>query len=326
MKIYNVNFVNKQPSNKSISKRTNVLPGYSNLKLKPQLQTDVILFKGKESVLTKEQNALNNLKVLLKQNIINRELNDVLRKEVNSKNKNVIKYLNEIKSSQDPNLKGHKAVAERLVDNHAQISGAIASSTIDDEKKIKLDYDNKIRMIVGISQIYEENKGVKPKEATGEVGFGGRKDKAKAIIKEHSHLAKVLSTGNRNIFVDIFTRFEMFILGCDICGLMTNEEAMLKRIALLYDKPLETERGYSFKSSPEGEEQFGVIFSTGKNELDAILSQTSEELIKRTAKPALSSSGGYHGPIIDADFAGEATNKLGENILKFYQNETGDYD
>lgn len=326
MKIYNVNLVNKQPINKSIAKRTNVLPGYSNLKLKPQLQTDVILFKGKESVLTKEQNALNNLKVLLKQNIINRELNDVLMKEVNSKNKNVIKYLNGIRASQESNLKGHKAVAERLVDNHVQISGAIASSIIDDEKKIKLDYDNKIRMIIGISQIYEKNKGVKIKETTGEVGFGGRKDKAKAIIKKHSDLAKVLSTGDRNILIEILPRFETFIFGCNIYGLMTNEEVMAKSIAALYHKPLYKESTYSFKYSPEGEEKVGVIFSTGINELDSILGQTSEEIIKRTAKPALSSSGGYYGPIVDADFVAETTNKLGENILKFYQNETGDYD
>ncbi len=302
------------------------MPKYSNLKLKPQVQADVVLFKAKENTLTQEQKALNNLNAMLKQNFITPELNEVLTKEVNSKNKNVIKYLNNINLEKDENIKGHKAAAERIVSNHSQISGAIASSTIDDDKKIKLDYDNKIRMIVGISQIYEENKGVKPKEATGEVGFGGRKDKAKAIIKEHSNLAKVLSTGNRNIFIDISSRFETFIFGCNIYGLMTNEEAMLKRIAFLYDKPLETERGYSFKSSPEGKERVGVIFSTGINELDSILGQTSEEIIKRTAKPALSSSGGYYGPIVDADFVAETTNKLGENILKFYQNETGDYD
>ena len=75
------------------------MPRYSNLKLKPNLQADVVMFKGKENVLTQEQKALNNLNALLEQNIINPELNTFLIKEVNSKNKNVIKYLNEIKAS-----------------------------------------------------------------------------------------------------------------------------------------------------------------------------------------------------------------------------------
>lgn len=95
-----------------------------------------MLFKGKEDILTQEQKALNNLNAMLKQNIINPELNTFLIKEVNSKIKNVIKYLNAIKASKDPNLKGHKAVAQRLVDNHAQISGAIASlKQVDSETK-----------------------------------------------------------------------------------------------------------------------------------------------------------------------------------------------
>ena len=166
------------------------MPRYSNLKLKPNLQADVVMFKGKENVLSQEQKALNNLNALLKQNIITPELNEVLAKEVNSKNKNVIKYLNEIKATNDPNLKGHKAVAERLVANHSQLSGAIASmKSVDDETKQKLDLNNQIRMVHGINEIYTKDKDVKTEETNGEIGFGGRKDAAKKIIREHVAIA-----------------------------------------------------------------------------------------------------------------------------------------
>ncbi len=134
------------------SKGHKSLPRYSNLKLKPNLQADVVIFKGKENVLSQEQKALNNLNALLKQNTF-------LTKEVNSKNKNVIKYLNEIKASNDPNLKGHKAVAERLVANHSQLSGVIASmKSVDDETKQQLDFDNQKRMVHGINEIYKKTR------------------------------------------------------------------------------------------------------------------------------------------------------------------------
>ena len=148
------------------------------------------MFKGKENVLSQEQKALNSLNALLKQNIITPELNTFLTKEVNSKNKNVIKYLNEIKATNDPNLKGHKAVAERLVANHSQLSGAIVSmKSVDDETKQKLDLNNQIRMVHGINEIYTKDKDVKTEETNGEVGFGGRKDAAKKIIREHVAIA-----------------------------------------------------------------------------------------------------------------------------------------
>ncbi len=181
---------NQSINQSQVSKRHKSMPRYSNLKLKPNLQADVVMFKGKENVLSQEQKALNNLNSLLKQNVINRELNDVLIKEVNAKNKNVVKYLNAIKASKDPSLKGHKAIAQRLVDNHAQISGAIASlKTVDDETKQKLDFDNQKTMVHGINEIYTKDKDVKTEETNGEIGFGGRKDAAKKIIREHVAIA-----------------------------------------------------------------------------------------------------------------------------------------
>lgn len=49
-----------------IAKGHKSMPRYSNLKLKPNLQADVVLFKGKENVLSQEQKALNNLNMLEK--------------------------------------------------------------------------------------------------------------------------------------------------------------------------------------------------------------------------------------------------------------------
>lgn len=179
-----------EKNNQPVARGHKSLPRYSNLKMKPNLQTDVVMFKGKENVLSQEQTALNNLNALLKQNIITPELNTFLTKEVNSKNKNVIKYLNEIKATNDPNLKGHKAVAERLVANHSQLSGAIVSmKSVGDETKQKLDLNNQIRMVHGINEIYTKDKDVKTEETNGEVGFGGRKDAAKKIIREHVAIA-----------------------------------------------------------------------------------------------------------------------------------------
>ena len=53
------------------------MPKYSNLKMKPNLQADIVVFKAKENTLTQEQKALNNLNAMLKQNFINHELNEV---------------------------------------------------------------------------------------------------------------------------------------------------------------------------------------------------------------------------------------------------------
>ena len=50
------------------------MPRYSNLKLKPNLQADVVIFKGKENVLTQEQKALNNLNSLTKCLKINQKI------------------------------------------------------------------------------------------------------------------------------------------------------------------------------------------------------------------------------------------------------------
>ena len=157
---------------KQVIKEHKSMPKYSNLKLKPQVSADVVLFKGKETFLTQEQKALNNLNSLLKQNVINRELNDVLIKEVN-----------------------HKAIAQRLVDNHAQISGAIASlKTVDDETKQKLDFDNQKTMVHGINDIYTKDKDVEQTEQTnGKIGFGGRKDRAMNIVKKHTGIAVTLA-------------------------------------------------------------------------------------------------------------------------------------
>ena len=49
-----------------IAKGHKSMPRYSNLKLKPNLQADVVMFKGKENVLSQEQKALNNLNMLEK--------------------------------------------------------------------------------------------------------------------------------------------------------------------------------------------------------------------------------------------------------------------
>ena len=50
------------------------MPQYSNLKLKPQVKADIVVFKAKENTLTQEQKALNNLNALKKCLKINKKI------------------------------------------------------------------------------------------------------------------------------------------------------------------------------------------------------------------------------------------------------------
>ena len=300
------------------SKGRKSLPRYSNLKLKPNLQADVVMFKGKENVLTQEQKALNNLNALLKQNTF-------LTKEVNSKNKNVIKYLNEIKASNDPNLKGRKAVSERLVANYSQLSGAIASmKSVDDETKQQLDFDNQKRMVHGINEIYTKDKDVKTEETNGEIGFGGRKDRAMKIVKRHTALAGVIA-GNSNLLTVIPVAGETLSVGCDIIGLMANEFAMVKNIAAEYGLPIKKSYKDALITSAEGTGIGTPVFATGTVFVDSLLNKAAEELTKEIAKQALLKFIPFVGPIVGTGVACVTTNMLGKDTILVYQ-QTGKYD
>ncbi len=300
------------------SKGHKSLPRYSNLKLKPNLQADVVIFKGKENVLSQEQKALNNLNALLKQNTF-------LTKEVNSKNKNVIKYLNEIKASNDPNLKGRKAVSERLVANHSQLSCAIASmKSVDDETKQQLDFDNQKRMVHGINEIYTKDKDVKTEETNGEIGFGGRKDRAMKIVKRHTALAGVIA-GNSNLLTVIPVAGETLSVGCDIIGLMANEFAMVKNIAAEYGLPIKKSYKDALITSAEGTGIGTPVFATGTVFVDSLLNKAAEELTKEIAKQALLKFIPFVGPIVGTGVACVTTNMLGKDTILVYQ-QTGKYD
>ena len=290
------------------------MPRYSNLKLKPNLQADVVMFKGKENVLTQEQKALNNLNALLKQNIITLELNTFLTKEVNSKNKNVIKYLNEIKASNDPNLKGHKAVAERLVANHSQLSGAIASmKSVDDETKQKLDLDNQKRMVHGINEIYTKDKDVKTEETNGEIGFGGRKDRAMKIVKKHTGIAAGLAAS--------LAQLPFF----DVIPLIINEINMVKNIAAEYGINLKQSSEDAAHTAAEGTIIGSSVALGGNIAVQIAVQEAVGKLSEEAAKIAV----GWIpllGNIVNGSVAGATTNGLGKRIIKIYQQQTGHYD
>ncbi len=290
------------------------MPRYSNLKLKPNLQADVVMFKGKENVLSQEQKALNNLNALLEQNIINPELNTFLIKEVNSKNKNVIKYLNEIKASNDPNLKGHKAVAERLVANHSQLSGAIASmKSVDDETKQKLDLDNQKRMVHGINEIYTKDKDVKTEETNGEIGFGGRKDRAMKIVKKHTGIAAGLAAS--------LAQLPFF----DVIPLIINEINMVKNIAAEYGINLKQSSEDAAHTAAEGTIIGSSVALGGNIAVQIAVQEAVGKLSEEAAKIAV----GWIpllGNIVNGSVAGATTNGLGKRIIKIYQQQTGHYD
>ena len=297
-----------------IAKGHKSMPRYSNLKLKPNLQADVVMFKGKENVLTQEQKALNNLNALLKQNIINPELNTFLTKEVNSKNKNVIKYLNEIKATNDPNLKGHKAVAERLVANHSQLSGAIASmKSVDDETKQKLDLDNQKRMVHGINEIYTKDKDVKTEETNGEIGFGGRKDRAMKIVKKHTGIAAGLAAS--------LAQLPFF----DVIPLIINEINMVKNIAAEYGINLKQSSEDAAHTAAEGTIIGSSVALGGNIAVQIAVQEAVGKLSEEAAKIAV----GWIpllGNIVNGSVAGATTNGLGKRIIKIYQQQTGHYD
>ena len=277
---------------KQIIKEHKSMLKYSNLKLKPQVSADVVLFKGKETVLTQEQKALNNLNSLLKQNVINRELNDVLIKEVNAKNKNVIKYLNAIKASKDPSLKGHKAIAQRLVDNHAQISGAIASlKTVDDETKQKLDFVNQKTMVHGINEIYGENKvAINNIVESSNVSFGiGTKAKAELVVAGFSATAAGIAAGMAQVPM------------ADQMPLIANDIAMTLAIGKVYDKDIDESVAQS------------LVMSALGNQLGTGIFKSIVGLI-----PGL-------GNGINATVLAATTETVGHIAIKYFQKETGDY-
>ena len=304
---------------KQVIKEHKSMPKYSNLKLKPQVSADVVLFKGKETFLTQEQKALNNLNSLLKQNVINRELNDVLIKEVNAKNKNVIKYLNAIKASKDPSLKGHKAIAQRLVDNHAQISGAIASlKTVDDETKQKLDFDNQKTMVHGINDIYTKDKDVEQTEQTnGKIGFGGRKDRAKKIVNRHAGVAATIGAVCAQV---------PFL---DIVPLKLNEKAMVFNIGKEYGIDL-GQNWLDGEVISEFGETFGVPASEAlRDTLTTLVSESVKEIAKELGKEAGKALLGmipFVGNAVNGTVAFGITKALGESVIKIYQQQTGHYD
>lgn len=297
-----------------IAKGHKSMPRYSNLKLKPNLQADVVMFKGKENVLSQEQTALNNLNALLKQNIINPELNTFLIKEVNSKNKNVIKYLNEIKASNDPNLKGHKAVAERLVANHSQLSGAIASmKSVDDETKQKLDFENQQKMAHEINEIYTKDKDVKTEETNGEIGFGGRKDRAMKIVKKHTGIAVGLAAS--------LAQLPFF----DVIPLIINEINMVKNIAAEYGINLKQSSEDAAHTAAEGTIIGSSVALGGNIAVQIAVQEAVGKLSEEAAKIAV----GWIpllGNIVNGSVAGATTNGLGKRIIKIYQQQTGHYD
>lgn len=312
MKLNGILFETTNQSQVSIGHKS--MPRYSNLKWKPNLQADVVMFKGKENVLTQEQKALNNLNALLKQNIITPELNTFLTKEVNSKNKNVIKYLNEIKASNDPNLKGHKAVAERLVANHSQLSGAIASmKSVDDETKQKLDLDNQKRMVHGINEIYTKDKDVKTEETNGEIGFGGRKDRAMKIVKKHTGIAAGLAAS--------LAQLPFF----DVIPLIINEINMVKNIAAEYGINLKQSSEDAAHTAAEGTIIGSSVALGGNIAVQIAVQEAVGKLSEEAAKIAV----GWIpllGNIVNGSVAGATTNGLGKRIIKIYQQQTGHYD
>ena len=304
------------------------MPRYSNLKIKPNLQADIVVFKAKENVLTQEQKALNNLNALLKQNFITPELNEVLTKEVNSKNKSVIKYLNEIKASKDPNLKGHKAIAERLVANHAKISSAIASlKSVDDETKEKLDFDNQKKMVHGLNEIYTKDKDVeKTEETNGEISFGGRKDRAMDIVKKHTVYAGLIS-GGANVLEIIPPPWGTTLdIGVGVSGLMANEYLMVKRIAAEYGIDIPKSNKDAKATAKSGTNIGLTSYATGTVAIDALLNKVAEELTKEATKQALLKFIPFVGPIVGVSVATATTKSLGNGVIKVYQQQTGHYD
>lgn len=268
------------------------MPQYSNLKLKPQVKADIVVFKAKENTLTQEQKALNNLNVMLKQNIINFELNEVLIKEVNSKNKSVIKYLNEIKASKDPNLKGHKAIAERLVANHAKISSAIASiKSVDDKTKEKLDFENQQKMVHGINNIYGENKAaVNNILESSNVSFGmGTKAKAELVVAGFSATAAGIAAGMAQVPF------------ADQGPLMANDIAMAISVGKVYGVKVKENIAKSLVASTLGSQLGTGIF---KGIMGLI--------------PGL-------GNGINAAVAASTTEAVGNLLIEHFQEETGDY-
>lgn len=147
-----------------------------------RLTKDVVEFKSKLPQ-NKQEIAYKKLESLKKDGIVDRNIYNELLKDIKSNNKNVIRILNNIETTKIT-FKNNKENADNVVNKHAQIARAISYSKNNSDLRQNL-LNNELKMIENVSAVYGKKLPSYIENNVSDVGFGGRKDAAKKIVRQH---------------------------------------------------------------------------------------------------------------------------------------------
>ncbi len=194
------------------NKSTNPLPWQA-------LKNDVVEFKSKVPP-NKQDIAYKKLERLKKEDIVDKNIYNVLLKDIKSNNKNVIKILNNIETK-NVTFKNNKEKADNIVNKHAKLAKAISYSKNNSDLRQSL-LNNELKMIKNVSAVYGKKLPFYIENNVSDIGFGGRKGQAAWVVQKHTGKAVAIAATIGSIPF------------ADMIPLMDNENEMAKKILKIY--------------------------------------------------------------------------------------------
>ena len=156
--------------------------GHKTFLAQKNLNNDVVEFKSKVPQ-NKQDVAYKKLESLKKEGIIDNNIYNVLLKDIKSNNKNVIKILNNIETK-NVTFKNNKEKADNIVNKHAKLAKEIKKTKNNSDLRQSL-LNNELKMIKNVSAVYGKKLPFYIENNVSDIGFGGRKDEAKKIVRQH---------------------------------------------------------------------------------------------------------------------------------------------
>lgn len=318
------------------------------IKLNKPLQKDTVNFKSKNLLSPKDKALKNLLIIAAKQGLINDITKEFLLNEIKKDNIKVIKYINNINIDEDEKTTSRKAKAEKLVSIHSNLAGAIASADIEDNKKNIAYLLNQAKMVQGIREIYENNKELKLNSANGEIGFGGRKDKAMKIVDKCTNAVATIKC--QRVLLERCSKFYNSTPIVDNIPLWLLETNMIHDIGEIYGVSSErmTEdkiKAFANNFIPEilndlcinSKSVQEIIEKYVKNIISDLVVEKGKDVVKTASTVVISilfpAIAPVAGGIVDGIDACvdiykiyTSTSNFGEELISAYQKETGHYD
>ena len=318
------------------------------IKLNKPLQKDTVNFKSKNLLSPKDKALKNLLIIAAKQGLINDITKEFLLNEIKKDNIKVIKYINNINIDEDEKTTSRKAKAEKLVSIHSNLAGAIASADIEDNKKNIAYLLNQAKMVQGIREIYENNKELKLNSANGEIGFGGRKDKAMKIVDKCTNAVATIKC--QRVLLERCSKFYNSTPIVDNIPLWLLETNIIHDIGEIYGVSSErmTEdkiKAFANNFIPEilndlcinSKSVQEIIEKYVKNIISDLVVEKGKDVVKTASTVVISilfpAIAPVAGGIVDGIDACvdiykiyTSTSNFGEELISAYQKETGHYD